>query len=335
MSTFLRVPHNLIRRNLSRIERAFAVAGLTGLVYALLSGLPVYPPFWDVVILAAVFLSGLYAPGIGYLIALAAAAFPLFTVSEYLAALFLAVGILGYRAFVQNLGAAVLVLAAPFLSGYSLVWIVPLLGGLWWGASGGAWTGGLAALWGMLAAGMAGLNPDWLVLLGDTPSLRLRSGQAMSAVVERFAAADSLETLILLLEPLTSDTTVLLYHVLQIGAWAFMGSLVGKLADRKSVQDRHPWGTALIAILAPFVLLAAHVGLAFWLGQQSAETLPPWDTLLVAAAAVGVSAAALEFLHDFFEHPLPRLRFRERKRPSSAYPNDADASPGPAHIPSR
>jgi hypothetical protein len=298
MSVLVRLPHGLMRRYLTFLERLLVAAGLSGLVFGLISSIPVYPPNWDLVILATIFVVALWYPGAAYFIAVAAVAYPLYTLSLYIAVLFLAVALLGQRIFIHNLGALVLVLAAPWLARYNLAWVVPVLGGLWWGAAGGAWMGALAALWGQLLAGMAGLNPDWLTLIGTSPSV--------TGVAQRFGEADSLDTLKLILEPLAPHSTLLLYHLLQVFAWAAVGGLVGFLADRAWVQHRRPWGAILIAVGAAFALLGAHVGLGVWLEQHTPETLTAmWPSLITATLVVAVVVVALEVLRDFLEHPLP------------------------------
>lgn len=320
--TFLYTPHGFIRRRLPQFERGLTALGLAGLVYLLITRLPVFPPFWDGVIVAAVFLTALASPFTGYSLAVMAAFYPISTVSIYLAVIFLAIAILAMRPLTQNLGATVLVLSAPLLGGYSLGWVIPLLGGLWWGAAGGSWIGSLAAFWGMIAAGMAGLNPDWLAYSGPMPP--------MTAVLNRFAGANSLETLRLLITPLAPDTTALLYNLLQIALWGVVATAAGNLNDRPSVQNRRPWGGALIAILGGFILFGAHGLLARWLGQPAAETLNVglgW----MAAATSGVIAAALEMLQDFLEHPLPR----PRKKTPPGRPPEAVSGPEPVPPPSQ
>ncbi|MHC4946390.1 MAG: hypothetical protein ACYTG7_25535, partial [Planctomycetota bacterium] len=142
----LRTLHGLIRRNLYKLERLVAVLAITALLYNLMESLPVYPPYWDIVILGAVFLGGLVSPAAGFFLAVTGAAYPLLTVNLYLMVLFLVVALLGHRTFIDNLGGTALVLATPLLSGYGLAWGIPLLGGLWWGWTGGAWVGLLASL---------------------------------------------------------------------------------------------------------------------------------------------------------------------------------------------
>jgi hypothetical protein len=328
MSVLLRLPHGLMRRYLSWLERLLVAAGLSALLYGLMSNLPVYPLDWDLVILAVVFVVTLWSPGIAYFIAVAAAAYPLYILSLYVAVLFLAVALLGQRIFIHNLGATVLVLATPWLARYQVAWVVPLLGGVWWGAAGGAWMGGGAALWGQLAAGMAGLNPDWLTLIGSSPT--------MAGVAQRFGEANSLETLKLILGPLAPNATLLLYHLLQVVAWAAVGGIVGTLADRAWIQQRRPWGTIVTAALAAFVLLAAHVGLGLWLEQHTLTTLAPWWSLLIATTVVAAMVVGiLEGLRDFLEHPLPPVRRRTRpeRRPGRAREPERAPLPVPAQLP--
>jgi hypothetical protein len=327
MSALLRLPHGLMRRYLSLLERLLIAAGLSGLLYGLMSSLPVYPPNWDLVILATVFVVALWWPGVAYFIAMLAAAYPLYTLSLYVAVLFLAVALLGQRVFIHNLGAMVLVLAAPWLARYNVAWVVPLLGGLWWGATGGAWMGGLAALWGQLAAGMAGLNPDWLTLIGTSPTI--------AGVAQRFGEANSLETLKLILEPLAPNTTILLYRLLQVTAWAVVGGIVGMLADQTWIQRRRPWGTILTGVVGAFALLGAHVGLGLWLEQHTPTTLSPmWPMLIATTIVVAVVVGALEGLRDVLEHPLPPAHRRERSyRPRHSPEPRRAPLPVPAQLP--
>jgi hypothetical protein len=312
MSALVRMPHGLMRRYLSFLERLLVAAGLSALVFGVLNQIPVYPPNWDLVILATVFVVALWWPAAAYFIAVAAVAYPLYTLSLYIAVLFLAVALLGQRIFIHNMGAMVLVLASPWLARHNVAWVVPLLGGLWWGAAGGAWMGGLAALWGQVLAGMAGLNPDWLTLIGASPSV--------AGVAQRFGQANSLETLMLILEPLAPNTTLLLYHLLQVVAWAAVGGCVGLLADRGWIQRRRPWGTILIGVAGALALLGVHVGLGMWLEQYSQISLAAmWATLVAATLIVAVVVSALEGLRDFLEHPLPpRPRRRKPARPVQA-----------------
>jgi hypothetical protein len=323
LSILFYTPHSFIRRHLPRFERGLTALGLAGLMYVLLTSLPVFPPFWDGVIVAAVCLTTFTSPFMGYSLAALAAFYPISTISIYLAVIFIAMAILAMRPLSQHLGATILVLSAPLLGSYSLGWVIPLLGGLWWGAAGGSWIGALAAFWGLLATGMAGLTPDWLVIAGRMP--------LMPAVLDRFAGADSLETLGLLIYPLAPDTTILLYNLLQIAIWGLVGTGAGNLNDRPDIQNRRPWGGALIAIVGGFVLFGAHYSLALWLAQPVTQTLHTafW---LMAAATSGVIAAALEMGQDFFEHPLPRLDWK-KPRAGGTPASEPAAGPEPVSPP--
>ena len=69
MTALVRLPHGLMRRYLSFLERLLVAAGLSALVFAVVSNIPVYPPNWDLVILATVFVVALWFPAAAYFIA--------------------------------------------------------------------------------------------------------------------------------------------------------------------------------------------------------------------------------------------------------------------------
>ena len=144
----LRGPHNLYRRYQGALEQSLTVSALAALVTLTLYQLPVYPENWVIVIGVAIALVGFRWPFVAYLLSVAVLVYPLYTINLYLAVLFVAVSALGQRLFVHYLGATVLVLAVPLLAQYHLHWLIPILGGLWWGGNRGIWVGGLAALWG-------------------------------------------------------------------------------------------------------------------------------------------------------------------------------------------
>jgi hypothetical protein len=153
---------------------------------------------------------------------------------------------------------------------------------------------------------MAGLNPDWLALIGTSPS--------MAGIAQRFWYANSLETLKRILEPIGPDTTLLLYHLLQVVAWAAVGGMVGALADRAWVQRRRPWASMIGGAAGALVLLGAHVGLALWLDQYTLATLTPFRTTLISAVVmVALLVSLLEGLRDLLEHPLPPARRHPRR----------------------
>lgn len=295
--------HRFFRRNQSFVEGAVAAAGLAAIVALVLRALPVYPANWAPVIVILIGLVGLRWPAIAYLLAVLAVIYPLYTISLYLAVLFIALSVLGQRAFAHYLGATVLVLATPLLANYHLHWAVPLVAGLWWGTSGGAWAGGLAALWGKMLAGMAGLHPDWLTLPGFLPPL--------DGIIQRYHSLNSLQTLIKLLQPFAPDTTTLLYHLLQIAIWVAAGAVVGTLAGRRWVEHRQPWSILLLASLGGLILLAGHLGLPLWLADVGPEQVDA--SLIVGAAVVAVLIAApLTMIRKSLELPvkpsMPKVR---------------------------
>lgn len=319
MGTLLRGAHGWTRRHLSWVERFLTAAAFSLLVYQLIGIMPVFPSPWQVVLAAAVFLVMFWSPPAAYFLGIAAALYPIYTVSVYLAALFLAVALLAQRAFLNNMGAALLVLLAPWLAQFHLEWVAVLLGGLWWGKSGGAWIGGLAALWGQLLFGMTGQSANWLDMMGAQPST--------AGLLARFQDSNSLETLTRLVTPFAPDPTTLLYHLLQGVLWAMLGGLIGGVAERGWIQQRHPWRAMAIACFGAAGLLAGSLGLARWL-----EAYPPADFtwivpgLLESALYAGLAAAGLEALRDLLEHPL-----RPQRLPASPQTADAAAPPALTH----
>lgn len=320
MTQLLRYSHAFVRRRLDAIERLLLASVLALLLWVWMRTLPAYPPFWDVVLVGVVFIAALWSPAVGYFLSVLAAAYPLYLVSIYLAVLFLVAALLGQRIILRNLGAALLTAAAPALTPYFLPWAIPVLGGLWWGATAGAVMGGLAALGGQVLAGMTGANPDWLARLG----LALNGAK----MTERFAGADSLDTLWLIVEPLTPDSTVLLHFLLQVVLWAAVGGLVGSLAERDWAQQRRPWVNIFLAWAGIAVLAGGHLIIGQWLGIYSSERLAGlWQPTLLTAAMAALASALLEGLRDLVEHPLPRLGRRD------ALPVTRATQPPPAPLP--
>jgi len=323
MSRQLYSLHSLVRRNLFMLERVLVAVGLGLMMYGLMQSIRVYPVYWDVVIVGLVFFLTLWSPIAGYFLAVLAAVYPLYSVSLYLAVLFLAVAVIGQHLFIQNLSATVLTLASPLLGGVYLAWLIPLLGGLWWGPLGGALMGAFAALWGQLFAGMAGISPDWITLLGVLPDLRLLTGA--------YSSANSIETLRLLFAPFIPNSTTLLYYLLQIASWAFAGWLVGMLAGKDWAQYHRPRATiALVAAGAPLLALL-HILLAQWLGIPIKPLA--WENLLIASLYSALAAMLLEAGAYFFEHPIPLPRSQEKFVRETPVPSSAPAVSAPVNLP--
>lgn len=301
MSVLVRVPHGFLRRHLSFVERGFVAAGMSMALYTLMTTLPAYPSPWEVVVATTVFLVMLWSPPVAYFVAVVAALYPLYTLSLYLAVLFLAIALLGQRVFIHNLGATLLVLMAPWLAQYHLEWLVVLLGGLWWGKSGGAWIGGMAALWGVTLFGMSGQHPNWLDMMGYAPN--------PPGLFAQFKGAGSLETLKLILTPLAPNPTLLLYHLLQVVLWAMVGGITGGMAERNWTQQKHPWRAIAMVFFAAAALLLGNLGLARWLEQyQPGDFAWIVPGLLESALYASLAAAGLEAVRDFAEHPFPFAR---------------------------
>ncbi len=252
-----RGPHNLYRRYQGQLEHSLTVSALAILVVAALWDFPVYPTNWVIVIGVAVLLSGLRWPLVAYLISVAAMIYPLLSLNLYVAVLFIAVSALGQRIFTHHLGATVLVLATPFLAQYHLHWLIPVLGGLWWGSNRGLWIGLLAAFWGKFLGGMAGANIDWLLLAGSSLDIE--------AITLRYETANSLETLILLIEPFATTPTMILYSLLQIIGWGVTGMFVGSLTQQTWVKYRTPWSILVVTAGGGLALMVTHLMLPYWL----------------------------------------------------------------------
>ncbi|MCK6630534.1 MAG: hypothetical protein L6R45_35870 [Anaerolineae bacterium] len=258
-----RGPHNLYRRYQALLESTATAAGLAAVVTLALLNMAVYPVNWVLVLGTGIAVLGIRWPLLAYIVAVAVLVYPIFIINFYLAVLFLGISALSQRAFVHYMGAAVLILGTPILAEYHLHWLVPILAGLWWGGATGAWIGVLAAMWGKILGGMAGMNIDWLALAGHAPDAE--------AIVTRFAEANSLQTLLLLVEPFAATSGVILYNLLQVIGWAVAAGFVGELAGRKWVKYRAPWSILVLTAGGGLILLATHLGLPYWLNEAVTE----------------------------------------------------------------
>ncbi len=339
MDKLLRPAHGLIRRYASTVERLLTAATLAGLLLYLLRGLPAYPPNWDFVLAGAVFGATLAAPPLGYFLAVLAAVYPLYHLSIYLMALFLAVALLGQRWFINNLGGTLLALATPLLSAVYLPWAVPVLGGLGWGPLGGALIGGLAAFWSLLLAGMTQAPLDPLARLSGSASL-----PDLLRLVERFTRIDSFDTLWRLAEPFVPDSNRLLFYLLQIGLWAGVGALVGALVESPWAQRRRPLRSLLIGWLGLLLLPGLTLASGLWLGLYPAAALPLSPRALgLALLLPGVLIALVEIGRNLMEYPLAFSAGRAagraggraggRARPARPAPPAAPAPAGAAPRP--
>lgn len=257
-----RGPHNLYRRYQASIETALASLGLAIVVTLTLQSFAVYPSNWVTVIGIAIAMLGIWWPTLAFSLIVVATTYPLSLINFYLAVLFLAICTLGHRLFVHYLGATFLILGTPLLGEYHLHWLVPILVGLWWGGTTGAWVGALACIWGKFIGGQVGLNIDWLVMAGQTADV--------SALAARFDGANSLQTLLRLVEPFAADPDVILYNLLQIISWAVAAGVVGFLAQQQWVKYRAPWSIFLLTTSGGLILFVTQLTLPYWL--QNAAT---------------------------------------------------------------
>lgn len=302
-----RGPHSIYRRYQGLLEGSLTSIAFALMVTFTLNGLGVYPGNWVLVLGTAMVVLGIRWPAVSYVLAVVALLYPIYTINLYLAVLFLAVSALGHRLFIHYLGATTLVLATPLLGQYHLHWLVPILGGLLWGGIAGAWTGGLAAIWGKVLGGMGGLNIDWLVMAGHTPNVEM--------IATRFQEANSLETLLLLVEPFAAGSTIILYNLLQVVGWAVAGGFVGSLAGQKWVKYRAPWSILVITAGGGLIMLITHIGLPYWLRDAVADVtlLGPQDPAapllsLIVVIIVGTTVYTLRESLDLPVAPRKNLR---------------------------
>ncbi len=294
--TFLNSLHAAIRRNLHWLEQFVIAGGLTALLAQLFAAQPVYPMYWDTVILACVFFMLAFWPAPGYFVFLLAALYPLSSISIYVAVLVLAIGLIGQHWFIPNLGLLALILGTPFLNGVYLAWLPLLLGGLWWGPRAGLMAGLAASLWGKFLFGLAGLTPDWVQLPGLYPDVGF--------VLARFSGQSATQILQTTFQPLLPDSTAALYHLLQTGIWALVGWGVGRLALEDRVQYLRPRATIILLIGAAAASGALHVLLFLWLAApEGVMPQSAWQGLLLNSLVVLMCAILLESLLYFFEHP--------------------------------
>lgn len=302
MTVLVRTSHRIYKRYQSLVEAAIASMGLAFLMGIVLATIPVYPPNWAPVLITIVALIGIRWPLLAYTVASLAVLYPIYTLSLYLAVLFLAIAVLLHRPASHYLGATVLILAIPLLVKYHLHWAVPVLAGLWWGSINGFWISSLAGLWGKLLGGMAGLDIDWLAMIGQSPTL--------AGLIQRYNGLSSLETLTKLIQPVAPDTTLLLFHLLQIATWGMVAGLVGFLAQQKWLYHHYPWSTLAASTLGIIALGAGHLFLSVWLRQANPALINLQPLLITAIVGLMVSST-LEVIRQSLELPVaPKIHKR-------------------------
>jgi hypothetical protein len=298
-----------------------------------------FPVQWRVFLAACILVGGLWKPVVGYALFVAAIAYPLYLISVYVMALSLAVLILTAPLAARHLPLALMVIAAPLVAPIHLTPVLPFLFGLLSStASPGDWdranatvAGGLCALWLKICAGMSGHTTDLWYVNGWSPQV--------APVYERYHTANSLQTLVQLVEPLTasvegSAATVLLFNLLQVCAWACAAYLVGAIRDvlllRKmgSAGRGSAWTSVLSLVPGIVVIWAGYVAVPSWLQVPGPRWLDPlWlpaQVVLAAAVAIGVDGLLRYLRQPLLARqrpvrvavPAAALR-RQKKRPPS------------------
>jgi hypothetical protein len=237
------MPAWLYQRYHSFFDRLIPAGGMALLFILTGQATEVFPREWLWFIAGGILVAGVIAPVAGYVLFVLALAYPLYSISIYLAALALSVLTLGAFFVTRHLTALVLILVTPLLLPYKIIWIVPLLAGLWWAEWGGVLVGTGSALWLKIFAGMCGAKPDLILLSGQMPDA--------NRLINHFHSANSLQTLLWLTEPLAPDSQALLLNILEILGWGLAGYGVGLIRRRMEGMSR------------PSLGLLASVGIGF------------------------------------------------------------------------
>jgi hypothetical protein len=298
------------------------------------------PAQWRVVTAALVFVLGMWRPVAGYAAFIVAVAYPLYLISVYVMALALAVLVLlsPLMALYAERGvlyiALLVLLTVPFAP-LHLAPLVPLLIGLWWRGAGSWIGGGVAALWLKLSAALSGHPTDLWLLYG----WQMRAGP----VYERFHAANSMQTVALMLQPLGIDLAPLmrgtalgaklaypvspglyvLFNLLQVLAWAAAAFAVSAVLDHLTVRwaGQNRAGVRTVLSLVPGLVLVwiGFVALSTWLGVDGPRWLdPPW--LVAQTVWLGIVAWVCDALLRYLRRPVSleaigeRMFFRSRAR---------------------
>ena len=266
------------------LERVVLAAGLAGAIVAS-QLLPGYPAEWRALLPLAVLVIGLWTTIGAYFATVAVLAYPLWALSPYLMGLFVALALVPHRLILQHLALVLLVVWSPALALGRVELAIPVLVGALAGARRGAFAGALTALWIKGYAAMSG-NPLDLLLIQGNPG-------SPAGVAERFAGAESLDTLRLIVAPFVPNSSELLGNLLQIAALAGAGALAGGLAN---------WGRARI------VLHDLDETPAVW--QRLAGRLF-WTAILPVVSATAALSVALLLIPFAVGRPLSDLGLHE------------------------
>lgn len=265
------VPAWFYQRYRSFFDRLLPSLGMASLFVLTAQATGAFSREWRLFIASGVLVAGLVTPIAGYVLFILALAYPLYSISIYIAALALAVLILFAFFLTRHLTPIVLVLAIPLLAPFRVALVIPLLAGLWWAEWGGVLAGLGSALWLKIFSGMCGATPD-LAQLGGQPL-------ATHRLIARFHTANSLQTLLWLAEPWLGappDSQVLLLHILEVLGWGLAGYGVGLMRRRVEGMPRPTVGilASISAGLLGVWLGSLIVPMALGLREASALPIP-------------------------------------------------------------
>lgn len=281
-------------------DRLPAALGMAYLFFLVARSTDAFSSEWRIFIAGGVLVAGMARPIAGYLTFLLALAYPLYSISIYIAALALAI-LIPLAFFIEEyLAGLVLVLAAPLLSIYRVAPLAPLLAGLWWAEWGGVLVGLGSAFWLKTFAGMCGATLD-LTQLGGVP---LAAGR----LIDRFHTANSLQTLLWVAEPWlgqSSDSQILLLHVIELLGWGLAGYGVGLMHRLMQEKSRSFGGIVLFEISGVLVgLLGMGIGslglpMALGLRKKLALSIP----FVVECCWSGAIAVAAHGVYHYLNRP--------------------------------
>jgi hypothetical protein len=313
MERIRRMPAWLYQRYRPLFDRLFPSLGMALIFVLVNQATDTFSSAWLGFVAGAILATGLTAPVVGYVLFVLALAYPLYSISIYVAALALSILILFAFFVPRHLAALVLVLATPLLITYRITWVVPLLAGLWWAEWGGVLVGMGGALWLKTFAGMCGATPDFIRLGGQ----RL----ATPWLIARFHTANSLQTLVWLVEPLAPDSQTLLLHVLEILGWGLAGYGVGLMRQRNQGSSRPSLGILASIVVGALALSFGSLLLPMALGLRQASDLPIslLSGFLLECSWSGVIAMGLYRVSRYLARPavLPVRSRTEPRRPST------------------
>jgi hypothetical protein len=334
VSLLLRPLLSLYQNNRTAINRAFSATWLSGMIWLALGELPGYPAEWRAVIAACVLTVGLWTLEGAFYIAVLALLYPLYHISIYVMVLFLAAAVLLRPVIIAHFDQTLLVVSVPLLAQVHLEAVPALWAGLLWGAGGGMWVGGLAALWFKLLGGMSGLNIDLGVLANQriSESANRRIGD-MGLIMDRFHTADSLETLQRLVEPFAPSSTVALSHLLQILVWGMAGYLVGGIARRRWMDERGTLGRVICLGAGAALLSAGNLWVPVWLELRPEDEVMAQIPPAVMDSLFAISVVALlDGCRRLLNRPL-QPRTRRRRRPGRIENGERRMEEGPKPLP--